>query len=409
MPYSVLVSHTNMDAKLAEKVTASLDQALEGRVTLKLAQAHIETGAQWRAWIREHLESCDMVLSIFTPEAVNKPWLYVEWVPFWLNHGEKDFIILLANGVKPQSLISPMLDSQTVSLDDEASVYGLLRTLAKRAEPPLEEGELRERAQSIVEAAAEGRRGDLAQSAERYADPNGQLPADDQADADTFRNLETDERKELLGADLLTDLRATPPAAVNPPGLVNGRTARGAPDVSISYSWADSAIADEIDAVLAARGIRLTRDVRDVPYRADIPEFMERLGRAGKVVMLISDAYLKSRNCMFEALEFLEHGDFRGRAVPVVLSDAAAIYDAAGSAGYLEFWGARVQELNARLKALPSLENAGRIVAELDHCARIRASIDGFVEQVQRMNVLTPQAHRDAGWRHVIEAVRPVG
>lgn len=216
MAYSIFVSHTQVDAKLAEKVTESLEQALEGGVALKLARAQIESGAQWKAWIRENLDGCDMVLSIFTPEAVHKPWLYVEWAPFWLNDDEKDFIILLASGARPESLISPMLDSQTVNLEDEASVCGLLRTLGKRAEPPLDvdEAVLRERARDLVAAAREGRRGDLAHSAERYADPSVELPEDDQAacrileyfytkgDTDTFRSLFRRLRHDALRADM---------------------------------------------------------------------------------------------------------------------------------------------------------------------------------------------------------------
>ena len=157
-----------------------------------------------------------MFISIFTPEAVHKPWLYVEWAPFWLNDDEdKDFIILLASGVKAESLISPMLDSQTVNLDDEASVYGLLRALGKRVDPPLQdEAVLRVRAPGVVEAAARGRRADLGRSKERYADPGVELPQDDQeaqgvlqyfyekGDTDTFRSLFGRLRHDSLRADV---------------------------------------------------------------------------------------------------------------------------------------------------------------------------------------------------------------
>lgn len=216
MTYSIFVSHTNMDANLAERVTESLGEALEGRATLKLARAQIESGAQWKAWIKENIDSCDMVITIFTPEAVHKPWLYVEWAPFWLNDDEgKDFIVLLASGVKAESLISPMLDSQTVNLDDEASVYALLRALGKRVDPPLEdEAALRARAPGVVEAAARGRRADLGRSAERYADAGVELPQDDQeaqgvlqyfyekGDTDTFRSLFGRLRHDSLRADV---------------------------------------------------------------------------------------------------------------------------------------------------------------------------------------------------------------
>jgi hypothetical protein len=44
------------------------------------------------------------------------------------------------------------------------------------------------------------------------------------------------------------------------------------------------------------------------------------------VIVVLSDKYLKSENCMFELVEIAKHGNFVDRIFPVVLS-SANIYD----------------------------------------------------------------------------------
>jgi hypothetical protein len=232
-----------------------------------------------------------------------------------------------------------------------------------------------------------------------------------------LRDLEAGERKGVLSmdesrrerarlstalAELITQLEHTlvPPVERLPASVPPS------PSVFLSYSWANRDVADEVDAALATHGIRMARDVRDAPYGSDIPEFMQRLGAASQVVILVSDSYLKSRNCMYEALVFLAHGDFRNRAFPVVLPDAVAIYDAGGTARYIEFWEEKVKHLNAQLKNMASLQNANRIYEELNHRAEIRRAINTFIDQVQRINTLSLEIHRASAYRQLAEAIR---
>lgn len=176
-------------------------------------------------------------------------------------------------------------------------------------------------------------------------------------------------------------------------------------EVFISYSWSDSAIADEVDSAFQARGRALIRDVRDAPYRADIPDFMKRLGQGSAVVLLISDAYLKSRNCMFEALELLQHADFSKRIFPVVLPSGTTIYDEVASAEYVQFWDARGIEIDTKLRALPSMSNAASLFEELSHVVRIKNTVDDFIARLRRMNALTLEAHRRTQFQEILRLV----
>jgi len=95
--------------------------------------------------------------------------------------------------------------------------------------------------------------------------------------------------------------------------------------VYISYAWGEEReeIVNELDQSLQARGIKIIRDKRDLGYKGSIKEFMEQIGRGLCVIVVISDKYLRSRNCMFELVEIAENKQFFDRIFPIILKDAA--------------------------------------------------------------------------------------
>lgn len=49
---------------------------------------------------------------------------------------------------------------------------------------------------------------------------------------------------------------------------------------------------------------------------------MERIGRGKGVIVVISEKYLKSENCMFELVQISKHQQFADRIFPIVLNNA---------------------------------------------------------------------------------------
>src|SRR5512147_994580 len=121
--------------------------------------------------------------------------------------------------------------------------------------------------------------------------------------------------------------------------------------VFISYAWKGESeeIVNQIDKTLQERGVRIIRDKRDLGYKGSITEFMERIGRGNCVIVIISDKYLRSKNCMFELVEIAENKGFSDRVFPVVLSDAR-IYDPVDRLDYVEYWEGEKARLNQRIK-----------------------------------------------------------
>jgi hypothetical protein len=77
-------------------------------------------------------------------------------------------------------------------------------------------------------------------------------------------------------------------------------------EIFLSYSWYNSNIADCLDILFKTKNITLKRDVRDVEYKQSIKEFMKKIRTSDYCLVVISENYLKSINCMYEVTEFIK-------------------------------------------------------------------------------------------------------
>lgn len=78
------------------------------------------------------------------------------------------------------------------------------------------------------------------------------------------------------------------------------------PQIFLSYCWNDSNTADEIYNQLTIDSqITLHRDKLDIRHWGSIKEYMQSIPDMDYTILLISDAYLKSSNCMYEVLEVM--------------------------------------------------------------------------------------------------------
>ncbi|WP_446375806.1 toll/interleukin-1 receptor domain-containing protein [Coleofasciculus sp. E2-BRE-01] len=50
-----------------------------------------------------------------------------------------------------------------------------------------------------------------------------------------------------------------------------------------------------------------------------IKEFMQRIEKGKCLIVVISDRYLKSPNCMYELVQIVNNGEFDNRIFPIVL------------------------------------------------------------------------------------------
>lgn len=176
--------------------------------------------------------------------------------------------------------------------------------------------------------------------------------------------------------------------------------------VYISYAWGGESerITNELDTALQASGITVIRDKRDLGYKGMIRDFMQQIGRGYAIVVIISDKYLKSPNCMYELVEIARNKDIHNRIFPVVLEDAD-IHDPVHRIKYIKHWEEKINELDKAMKSISSANQQG-LRDEIDSYDEVRDNIANLTFLLKDMNTLTKEMHEDSDFSHLISSLR---
>lgn len=176
-------------------------------------------------------------------------------------------------------------------------------------------------------------------------------------------------------------------------------------ELFVSYAWGGESeeIVDKVDRAFEVKGITIIRDKRDAGYKASIKEFMERIGRGKAVIVVISQKYLKSPNCMFELLQIAENGQFRDRIFPIVLDDAQ-IYDPIDRIKYIKYWEEKIRELDEAVKGV-SPRYISDIIEDVNLYDDIRRGLPKLTTVLKDMNTLTAKLHSESGFEELLNAV----
>ncbi|ACK73266.1 Miro domain protein [Gloeothece citriformis PCC 7424] len=176
-------------------------------------------------------------------------------------------------------------------------------------------------------------------------------------------------------------------------------------EVFISYNWGGESeeIVNQLDQAFQNKGITLKRDKRDLGYKGLIKEFMQRIGRGKCVVVVISDKYLTSHNCMFELIEVAKHKNFYKRIFPIVLDDAK-IYKSVDRIKYIQYWKQEIEELDQAMKTVSS-DNLQGFREDIDLYTEIRKYIAQLVYDIKDMNTLNLSIHQKSGFEEIFQAV----
>lgn len=154
--------------------------------------------------------------------------------------------------------------------------------------------------------------------------------------------------------------------------------------IFLSYNWHDGEVADRIDRHLSGLpGITVKRDVRDIGAWKSIREFMEGIRQQDYAVLIVSDSYLKSKNCMFEVTEMMKEREYADRIFPAVVE--TGIYDPLIRVGYINYWQQECEKLGAAVRGLDPA-NAIELAADLKRYQNIASSVGEFLSIVSDKN-----------------------
>ncbi|MEM1256254.1 MAG: COR domain-containing protein [Cyanobacteria bacterium P01_H01_bin.21] len=176
-------------------------------------------------------------------------------------------------------------------------------------------------------------------------------------------------------------------------------------EVFISYAWGGDSenITNKVDEAFKAISINLTRDKRDLGFKGRIKEFMQQIGEGKAVIVIISDKYLKSENCMFELIQIFQNDEFTDRIFPIVLDDAK-IYKPRERLKYVQHWEAEIEAFENDLKTV-SAANLDGFREDIDLYHEIRGFLPHLTNILKDMNTLTPKIHTDSEFADLIKAI----
>lgn len=183
------------------------------------------------------------------------------------------------------------------------------------------------------------------------------------------------------------------------------------PEIYISYAWEKQddgtnwpILLKNLHKVLIEKGYQVNIDVNNIKYKDNIKSFMEELGKGKYIISIISEKYMKSKNCMYEVLQMLKYPNYRDRIFPILTSDAK-VYQTEKIIEYLKYWDSKINNLNNEAKSLSNIAYAGPIFEDIEIMSEIHRALAKFGNQIGNMNVLTPEMHQETNFAQLIESI----
>lgn len=173
--------------------------------------------------------------------------------------------------------------------------------------------------------------------------------------------------------------------------------------IFISYSWINSNIADQIEKDLSHFSISFVRDIHDIEYKSSISNFMQEIRNCDFAILLISEHYLKSRNCMIEILHILKEQNFNEKILPIIIN-SPSIYSSETRILYTKYWIEEKDKLNILISTLP-VTAIIKEIEKLKEIEEIVSNINGFLVYLSDIKNITYDDIKKENYKSIIEKI----
>jgi len=160
-------------------------------------------------------------------------------------------------------------------------------------------------------------------------------------------------------------------------------------EVFISYSWSEKDIADKIYNDLSIVGLKIHKDDKSIHYTDSIREFMNTIKKTDFAILLISENYLKSVNCMYEILQLIKSDEnYWDKVLPILCN--IKIFSIEDRIEYMKFWESKYSKLKETLSTLDAV-NSISIIEEVKVIKEISENISTLLSKIKESLCLKPQ------------------
>lgn len=192
--------------------------------------------------------------------------------------------------------------------------------------------------------------------------------------------------------------------------------------IFLSYCQKDSDIADYLEEklmpIIRGKAI-ISRDIRDVEYHESFKKFMNSIEKHDFVISVISDRYLKSRNCMYEMLEVVKSSDYANRLIFIVLTEndrgyykkeqdlpiEAKVYSASDQAEYSKYWDREYKALDKKIKEIGNPIYAISQIKENKIIQKILLDLPDFLEFIRDHKGLSISEHEAENFKSIMSFI----
>lgn len=174
----------------------------------------------------------------------------------------------------------------------------------------------------------------------------------------------------------------------------------GGKHIFISYQWHHKLAANKLYEFLKAKGYVPSMDDHQLSYKDSISTFMESIRASDFAVLIISDEYLKSENCMMEVLHVLKERNSQQKILPIRHEDVR-IFKTADRIKYVEFWQTQVRERERVLEGIEAT-NAIEEIKKLRIAKQIYQDIGDFLSAIADMITNTIEEQEKTSYQSIM-------
>jgi hypothetical protein len=131
---SVFIGYIHEDEIVAQALRTFLEAKLPTGSSVFAAGARLRLGDDWLQKVRGALKSARVVIALFSPESVERPWVNFEAGGAWFS-GTKKLIPVCIGGLKPARLPKPYSNIQGIDLQDRESIRDFVEELWRILSP----------------------------------------------------------------------------------------------------------------------------------------------------------------------------------------------------------------------------------------------------------------------------------
>lgn len=180
--------------------------------------------------------------------------------------------------------------------------------------------------------------------------------------------------------------------------------------IFLSYCQRDTDVANLIEEKLMPfvdKDFYISRDMREVKFRESFKKFMDTVREHEYVMMILSDSYLKSVNCMYEVTEAFKDKDFESKILFFVLSEddrkyyqtevpeniAANIYTPMGQAQYTLYWQEEAQKIREKIAQINEPVHSRGLSEQLTKIRKIEMDLPDFFAYISDAKGVPLETH----------------